>query len=228
MNNHHVFIPSHGLGKIYLDLSNMHWYMHNSSYFNLKKEIPFFKFLLDMASLRMRYYTQLNVNRLFLPQIILDIGRRSTYLIRSFIKITSLSKDLFCTGDIEALDYCIEVYRQFNNREPLDFFISDKWELRLAFTKLRDKLFHFEFCLKTLFTLLYSFFPTKSNFRENLIKTEQLFAKDLKYQFKRIIGKNGKCSSGIYGKTRIFLERAKYTYIFDGGSFLKIEKNFVT
>ena len=180
MNNHHVFILSHGLGEIYLDLSNMCWYMYNSSYFNLKKEIPFFKFFLDMASLRMRYYTQLNVNHLFLPQIILDIGRRSTYLILSFIKITSLSKDLFCTVDIETLDYCIEVYRQFINREPLDFFISDKWELRLALTKLRDELFHFEFCLKIFFTLLYSFFPTKSKFRENLIKAEQLFIKYLK------------------------------------------------
>ena len=61
-----------------------------------------------------------------------------------------------------------------------------------------------------------------------MIKTEQLFVKDLKYQFKKIIRKNGKCSAGIYGKTDIFLERAKYTYIFDGGIFLKIEKNFVT
>ena len=100
--------------------------MHNLSYFNLKKEIPFFKLLLDMVSLRMRYYTQLNVNRLFLPQIIFDIGRRTTYLIRSFIKITSLCKDLFCTGDIETVDYCMEVYQQFIKREPFGFFIIDK------------------------------------------------------------------------------------------------------
>ena len=143
MNNHHVFILSRGLGEIYLDLSNMHWYMHNSSYFNLKKEIPFFKILLDMASLRMRCYTRLNVNRLFLSQIILDVGKRSTYLIQSFFKIKSLCKDLFCTGNIETLNYCMEVYRQFNNQEPLDIFISDNWELRLALTKLRDELFHF-------------------------------------------------------------------------------------
>ena len=110
MNNYHVFIPSHGLGEIYLDLSKMHWYMHNSCYFNLKKEIPFFKLLLDMASLLMRCYTRLNVSRLFLPQIILDDGKRSTYLIQSFIKIKSLCKDLFCIGDIENLDYCMEVY----------------------------------------------------------------------------------------------------------------------
>ena len=84
--------------------------------------------------------------------------------------------------------------------------------------------FNFEFCLRRLFTVLYSFFPTKSKFRGNLIKTEQLFIKDLKYQFKKILRKNGKYSSGIYGKKGLFLERTKYTYIFDGGSFFKIEK----
>ena len=59
------------------------------------------------------------------------------------------------------------------------------------------------------------------------MKTEQWLIKDLKYQFKKIIRKNAKYSSGIYGKKGLFLERTKYTYIFDGGSFLKIEKNFV-
>ena len=61
-----------------------------------------------------------------------------------------------------------------------------------------------------------------------MIKTEQLFIKDLKYQFKKIIKKNGNYSSGIYGKKGLFFfERTKYTYIFDGGSFLKIEKKLV-
>ena len=89
-------------------------------------------------------------------------------------------------------------------KNRLFFFLSDKWELRLALTKLRDELFHFESCLETLFTLLYSFFPTKPKFRQNLIKTEQLFIKDIKYQFKKIIRKNGKYSSGIYGKKVFF------------------------
>ena len=76
----------------------------------------------------------------------------------------------------------------------------------------------------SFWVLLYSFFPTKSKFRENLIKTEQLFIKDLKYQFTKIVRKKGKYSSSIYGKKGLFLERTKYTYIFDGGSFFKIEK----
>ena len=54
--NNQVFIPSNGIGEIYLDLSDMHWYYYESSTFNIDKEVPFLKLLLDMASLRMRYY----------------------------------------------------------------------------------------------------------------------------------------------------------------------------
>ena len=60
-----VFIPSHGIVEILLDVRDLHWYMLNSSYFNIDKEIPFFRLLIDMASLRMRYYHRLNANRLF-------------------------------------------------------------------------------------------------------------------------------------------------------------------
>ena len=60
-----VFIPSHGIVEILLDVRDLHWYMLNSSYFNIDKETPFFRLLIDMASLRMRYYHRLNANRLF-------------------------------------------------------------------------------------------------------------------------------------------------------------------
>ena len=75
----------------------------------------------------------------------LDVAKRSTYFIRSFIKIQSLTEDLFCTGEIETLDYCMEVYRQFINEEELDFFISDSQELKLALTKLKEELLNSEF-----------------------------------------------------------------------------------
>ena len=87
----------------------MHWYMHNSSLFNFQNEIP------------MRYYLRLNGNRIFVPQTLLDVGRISTYLFKGFITIKSLTEDLFCTGDIETLGYCMEVYRQFVSCEPLAF-----------------------------------------------------------------------------------------------------------
>ena len=103
------FIPSNGVGELYLDVSDMHWYLYDSSCYNIDKEIPFMKLLLDMASLRMRYYSQLNGNWLLLPQAILNLGYTSAMLTKSFTKIKSLSEDLFCTGDIQTLNYCMKV-----------------------------------------------------------------------------------------------------------------------
>ena len=106
-----LFILSNGIGEIRLDSRDLYWYMLNSSYFNINKEIPFFKLLIEMASLRMRYFQRINANRIFLPQIIMDLGYATIYFILGFKKLKQLSKDLFATGDIETLGYCLEVYR---------------------------------------------------------------------------------------------------------------------
>ena len=189
--NNQVLIPSNGIDELYLDVFDMHWYYYESTLFNIDKEIPFIKLLLDMASLRMRYYQRLNGNRLLLPQTIIDIGHTYAILVETIIKIKDLSEDLFCAGDIETVDYCMEVYRQFLNNKPLDFFISGNWEIRLA-----------------LFILFYSLFPKKSKFRKNLNDTKFLCKKDLIKQFKKFILTDRKYSSGIFIKIQgTFLER---------------------
>ena len=119
--NNQVFNPSNGIGELYFDVFDMRWYHYESFFFNIDKEIPFLKLLLDMASLRMRYLLRLNGNRFLLSQIILDIGYNAAILVQIFIKIKALSEDLFCTGDIETVDYCMEVYRQYSNNELLEF-----------------------------------------------------------------------------------------------------------
>ena len=139
--NNQVFIPSDGIGDLYLDVFDMHWYYYESTLFNIDKEIPFMKLLLDMASLRMRYYQRLNGNCLLVLQTIIDIGHTSAILVETFIKIKALSEDLFCTGDIETVDYCMEVYRHFLNNEPLDFFISGNREIQLALQNNKRELF---------------------------------------------------------------------------------------
>ena len=181
--NNQVFIPSNGIGELYLDVFDMHWYCYESTLFNTDKEIPFMKFLLDMASLRMRYYHRLNGNRLLVRQTIIDIGHTSAILVKTFIKIKTSSEDLFCTGDIETVDYCMEVYRQFLNNELLDFFIPGRYEIQLALQNMKRELFRFSKGLEILFTLFYSLFPKKSKFRKNLRDTELLFKKDLIKQF---------------------------------------------
>ena len=180
--NNQVFIPSNGIGELYQDVFDIHCYYYESTLFNIDKEIPFMK-LLGMASLRMRYYQHLNGNRLLVPQTIIDIGHTSAILVKTFIKIKTSSEDLFCTGDIETVDYCMEVYRQFLNNELLDFFIPGRYEIQLALQNMKRELFRFSKGLEILFTLFYSLFPKKSKFRKNLRDTELLFKKDLIKQF---------------------------------------------
>ena len=73
-----VFIPSHGNGEVYIDLSNMYWYMYDSSFYNLKKEIPFLKFLINIGSLYMRCHLQLNVREtdIFCHVLMDDFGKK--------------------------------------------------------------------------------------------------------------------------------------------------------
>ena len=141
-------------------------------------------------------------------------------LVKSFIKIKALSEDLLCTGDIETVDYCMEVYRQFLNHRPLDFFIFGRWEIELALQNMKSELLRLSELLERLFTLFYSLFPKKSKFRKNLDDTEQLFKNDLIKQFKKVIIKDGMYSSRTFGKIKgIFLERMRYKYFFDKKSF---------
>ena len=65
---------------------------------------------------------------------------------------------------------------------------------------MQDELFNFSSLLQRLFRLIYSLFPKKSKFRNNLSKTEQLFKKDLIKQFKMLIKKDGKYSKFIKNK----------------------------
>ena len=70
------------------------------------------------------------------------------------------------------------------------------------------------FIYKRYFQYFINYFQ-KSKFRNDLLKTEQLFKKDLIKQFQKFIIKNGKYSS-------------KYIYFYDsnGNIYLKVNKNY--
>ena len=79
-----VFIPSHGIGEVYIGLSDTYWYMYDSSFYNLKKEIPFFKLLLDIGSLYMRCHLQLNVKETdIFRHILMDDFRKKKHFFTS-------------------------------------------------------------------------------------------------------------------------------------------------
>ena len=90
-------------------------------------------------------------------------------MVRSFIKIKDLSEDMFCTGDIVTVDYCMEVYTQFLNNEPFDFFIATTREIRDTLHKIHRGLFNFQRLLERLSRLFYSLLPKKSKFRKKTL-----------------------------------------------------------
>ena len=55
-----------------------------------------------------------------------------------------------------------------------------------------------------MFSFIYTLFPKNSKLRKDLQKTEELFKNDFIKQLKKFISKNGKYSSGIYGKKGLF------------------------
>ena len=78
-----------------------------------------------------------------MPQVILDIGHVSAKIVRSFIKIKDLSEDMSSTDDIVTFDYCMEVYTQFLNNDPFDFFIDATTEIRDTLDKIGRELMNF-------------------------------------------------------------------------------------
>lgn len=45
------------------------------------------------------------------------------------MKIESLSEDIFCTGDIDTNNYCLEVFEQYVQKQKLDFFLEESIEI---------------------------------------------------------------------------------------------------
>ena len=121
----------------------------------------------------------MNGNRLLLPQAILNLGYTSAMLTKSFIKIKSLSADFFWKGDIQTLKYCMKVYSQFLNNEPLDSFVSDYSEIELACRDMKSELDKFIDVLEKIFQTLFSLIPKNWKFRKNLNKTKLLFKQNL-------------------------------------------------
>ena len=69
--------------------------------------------------------------------------KTATRLSRSFIKIKKLSDDIFSTGDIRTIDYCLEVYRKYISGERFDNFLWNAWEIERTLSLLQPNLIKF-------------------------------------------------------------------------------------
>ena len=47
---------------------------------------------------------------------------------------------MLSTGDIQTIDYCLEVYRQYNTGEALNSFLRNAWEIERTLSLLQPEL----------------------------------------------------------------------------------------
>ena len=120
----------------------MNWYRHESRDHAKEKVTPFVKFLYELIGVRARYPT--NQRRLRknenLPQVITDITKISSKIIKNFKRIQNFTDDLFCTGEIQTIDYFLEVYRQYIENEDCDPFLYNALEINLTHRSFKPEL----------------------------------------------------------------------------------------
>ena len=155
-----VFIPSDSIGEVCIDVFDLRWRMLSSSFYNFRKNIQFFKLLLDMVSLMMRCYIRFNAQETDAYNIILlnDFKEKTSYLMKSYKKIESFSENLVAPSDIEAYNHYMKVFDQYVQNGERNFY--DCGEMNFTSVNLKDKLNKFSFYLDDLLTTLF-FFPKK-------------------------------------------------------------------
>ena len=127
-----------------------------------------------------------------LPKIITDIIKISTKIIKNFKRTQNLTDNLFCTGEIQRIGYCLEVYRQYIENKDFDPFLYNALEINLTLKSFKPELEDFYENLEKLFIQLFKFLKYNGIFINDPYKLEKTFFKDLKKQFAKSIILDGK------------------------------------
>ena len=135
-----VFIPSYGIGEVYIDVLDLRWHMLKFTFYNFRKNIPFFNLLLDMGSFMMRCFIRLNAREADAYNIILlnDFKEKTAYLMRSYKKIESLSQNLEAPSDIKAYNHHMKVFDQYVQNGKRNF--HNCGEMNFTSVNLKDEL----------------------------------------------------------------------------------------
>ena len=76
-----------------------------------------------------------------MPRKIVKVIKTTSELIEGFNRIRGLADDLFCTGDIQTIDYDLEVYKQYVRNEDVDPFFYNSFEINLTLTPELEKFY---------------------------------------------------------------------------------------
>ena len=129
MSNQSIYIPSGGTGEIESVPEEKNWYKAEAAKFNEDKAWPFIKLITDLVGVISKCHrNQTRMGRYEnYPPLAKYILKTASELACGFVKIKEFSDDLFCTGDIQTIDYCLEVYRQYTTGEAFDYFLWNGW-----------------------------------------------------------------------------------------------------
>ena len=75
-----------------------------------------------------------------IPWKIVKVLKTASKLIEGFNRIRGLADDLFCTGDIQTIDYALEVYEQYVRNEDFDPVLYNSFEINLTLKLLKPEL----------------------------------------------------------------------------------------
>ena len=160
------FIASHSIGETYLEPFDMTWCMFDSGYFDEKKELSLFQFVLNLVSLMFRYNDSIANENIWNRTLIGDLDNIIKEMVFIFVKITNLSNDL------------VKSFKQFMNKEPFDFF--DFGEIKQIMDLINIELSNFKKLLKDLVLICPFFIKNCKKYRDIYIEIME----DFKYQLK--------------------------------------------
>ena len=125
-----------------------------------------------------------------IPWKIVKVLKTASKLIEGFNRIRGLADDLFCTGDIQTIDYALEVYKQYVRNEDFDPFLYNSFEINLTLKVLKLELEKFYKNLEKFTPRLIKFLKY-AGYKGHLIdmshKIEKTFFEYLEEQFIEVI-----------------------------------------
>ena len=82
-------------------------------------------------------------------------------------------EDLFCTGEMQAIDYCLKVYRQYIENKDFGPVLYNALETNLTLRSLKPELEDFYENLEKLIIQLFKLLKYNSVFINDLYKLEK-------------------------------------------------------
>ena len=108
--------------------------------------MPLMKLFTDLVDAISKYHRNQTRIRSYenYPPLAVDIWKTASKLPCSFKKVKELTDELLCIGDIQTIDYCLEIYRQYRSGVQFDYFLWNGWEIKRNLSSLYLEMIKFK------------------------------------------------------------------------------------